>query len=100
MAFTQEEVFPTIFRMIVDYAKTSDGYMEHGRIIAAILNDKDMRRILDGLSTERSPSEWAGIMVAGFTQRIKLLQLSDRRRYERVQINGRWAYRAKQQEPA
>lgn len=99
MTFTQEEVFPTIFRLIVDYAKTSDGYMEHGRIIAAMLKDKNMSRILDGLSTERSPSEWAEVMVAAFSQRIKLLRLSDRRRYERVRINGQWAYRAKRQPP-
>jgi hypothetical protein len=100
MAFSQEEVFPTIFRIIGDYAKTSDGYMEHGRIISAMLKDKDIHRILDGLPNERSPSEWAGIMVTGFSRRIKLLQLSDRRRYERVQINGQWAYRAKRQPPA
>ena len=91
--FSFHEVFPIIEKVITDYSRRSGGYMTHGDIARAMIEDAEARRVLNRLPIQHSVSWWATNMVAWFSQSITVARPELRDRFERKKIGGQWAYK-------
>ena len=97
VGFAPKEVFPIIAAAIERLSNSSQAYVTHNNIVAALLEDFELRPLLDQLS-ERDPQQktmywWASNMVAWFSQGITVGRSAWDRQFERKQIDGCWAYR-------
>lgn len=99
VGFSHSEVFPIIASVIERHSMSSKEYMEHGSIVTALLDNPELRPLLDQLA-ERDPqrktiSWWASDMVAWFSKTITERRSEWDCRFEREQINECWAYRVR-----
>ena len=96
--FSHEEVFPIIARLIVRAPADQSGFVDHAKIVDALLSDGDAERIISRANAESDlPDAWhvASNMVAWFSQQITIGRSQWADFFDREHRAGAWAYRPK-----
>jgi hypothetical protein len=94
-AFTHEDIFPIIAKMIEKLYSQSRDYVTHDKIVIALLKQPEAEPFLAGCPTDesRTTAWWAHNMVAWFSKVFTDGRSDWNSRFERAKIDGKWAYR-------
>lgn len=99
VGFTHSDVFPIIASAIERQPGSPQAYVTHKNIVAALIEDSELRpllnRLAEGDPQRKTISWWASTMVAWFSQAITVGRSEWDRRFERMQIDRRWAYKVR-----
>jgi hypothetical protein len=91
------DVFPIIARIIEAAHGELKGYVTAQEIAARLLQDNNGRSLIEAAreqqEQQQSPESLASNMVSWFSQRITVGELEWARAFERIKIDGLWAYR-------
>jgi ABC-type sugar transport system ATPase subunit len=95
----QADVFPIIAQTIRDLHANEKGFVTHDQIAAALLADPAAAKIIEQAQQESDKErtiEWfAHNMVAWFSERITVGQSDWDNAFDRMKIDGKWAYKPK-----
>lgn len=93
----QDEVFPIIAHTIKHQYRGDGRYIPSREIASALLLDPEAKTIITNAHSQRrelsSPERTAITMVAWFGQQITVGKSRSKDEFERIKIDGRWAYR-------
>ena len=101
-SFRHEDAFPMIARVIITASSREDIYLDHGRIVAAVIADPFGSKLAAGA---QETAKWATVeqaaanMVAWFSQQITIGKSPWIAFFDRKRIKGTWAYRPKTSAP-
>jgi len=99
-SWSQPDVFPIIFRLIVEASKRQNGFVPSPEIAKLMLSDREGREAIDSACKggREKTAEWtAQNMVAWFGQLITMGTSIWADRVDRVKIHDVWAYKARGQ---
>jgi hypothetical protein len=93
----QDEVFPIIARIIEQQFQQHQRYITSHEIAAQLVQDDAAKSLVQHAQSQArknlSPEQIAHNMVAWFSQRITVGNSPWAARFERMKIDGRWAYK-------
>jgi hypothetical protein len=95
--WTHDEIFPIIAQVIKRQYRDDGRYIPSREIASALLLDPEAKIIIANTQSQQrehsSPERTASTMVAWFGQKITIGKLPWKDDFERIKIDGRWAYR-------
>jgi hypothetical protein len=97
-SFSHLEIFPLIARLILRAPPDADGFVSHGALVSALLEDGEGSAVVE---RARTASSWgddrsaASNMVAWFSQQITVGRSPWSDFFDRERRAGSWAYRPK-----
>ena len=95
--FREAEVFPIIVRLIRQECTEATGFISHQAITSALLEDGEAKALIAQAHQNQEGDqsrEWiASNMVAWFSQRITIGRSAWTDSFERVKVDGNWAYK-------
>lgn len=91
------DVFPIIARVIEDAHRELQRFVTARETATRLLQDAEARNLVEAAheqQEEQQSLEWsAGNMVSWFSQRITVDESDWARAFERIKIDGLWAYK-------
>lgn len=98
-AFTHDDVFPIITKIIERLHVESRDYVTHDKIVNALLKQPEAEPFLVGCPTDesRTTAWWAHNMIAWFSKVFTDGRSDWISRFERNKIDGKWAYKVREQ---
>ena len=94
--FNQADVFPVIADSIRKIYQRKRDFVSHDEIVEGLLNDPVGKQLVDAACQKQysqSHELMAGIMIAGFSQRITEGKSVYATQFERKMSGGKWAYK-------
>ena len=97
VSWEHADVFPVIARIIESECEQDSEFVSHDRIAASLLSDAEGAAIIGAAHQQMKrmrTQEWiAHNMVAWFSQRITVGQSDWKDRFDRIAVDGKWAYK-------
>ena len=97
ICFREAEVFPVIARIIREKSADGSGFVSHQAIASRLLEDREAKVLVAQAHQQQEgdqSQEWiASNMVAWFSQRITVSRSDWVEAFERVKVDGTWAYK-------
>lgn len=94
--FTLGEVLPIVAQTIEALSRSTEGFVHHRDIVAALVASPALQPLLERLAAEdpgAKPGEWwASNFLQWFSQRITVRSSPWQDHFERLEIDGSWAY--------
>jgi len=90
--FTHDEVFPIIAEVIEAFSGRSGEFMDHRTLVEAFMEHREAQLILNR-PHNKTDAWWAANMVAWFSKVFTDGNSAWDNTFERIEIDGAWAYR-------